>query len=1045
MSLKLGNTLVAGIPILKNELPSQTGQSGKFLTTNGTAVSWESITIPTVNDSTIIISQGGVEKGRFSLNQATGDTITLDAGGSDPLPSQTGHAGEFLTTNGTIASWANIPEELPAQSGQSGKFLTTNGTTVSWASVTADTEVEWGEYNVTTYQQVKNWYDAGKIIFIKYPVSNTFTRIFKLENHQNNETNSYFSFNCLQDKQNFIITLNSSTGWSSTDRTYQDRIPAGTAGNIITYSGTAGTVGSATINDIVPSQSGQSGKFLTTNGTAVSWASVPSNLPSQTGQSGKFLTTNGTDASWGDALINNTTKSSSLAIIGSVTDVMGTAVGVSSSAAGYGTAIGYNTSTTKIGGVAIGAYAQSTAIGAIQISSVGNSNVSAINNDPGTLYVALYSAGGTGTSGNYKLLGCDGIIPQARLASGGTNGQVLTTNGTTASWTTLNALQNIATGTDSLTILGTPASSIDAVNIGSGSKAGRSSVIIGYNSTSGDLGSYGVAIGYESEASANVGYCVAIGGNAKSKAIHAIQLGYGTNTEANSLYVSTSTSNNWKLLGSDGKIPDDRLNTTIARTSQIPTVDQTYSGTSTNAQSGVAVKSAIDAAISSVYKPAGSTTFANKPSLSSSIEGYVYNVSDAFTTTSDFVEGAGKSYPAGTNIVCINTATSGTAVYKWDVLAGFVDLSGYQTLIDSTHKLSADLVDDTSTTHKFVSSSDITNWNGKVDANTSITGATKCKITYDSKGLVTAGADLTASDIPDISATYQTKLSSTNKLNADYITDGTINNTVTATEKSTWSGKQDALVSGTNIKTINSTSLLGSGNITIDSLPSQTSQSGKFLTTNGTTASWAAINALQNTATGTNSLTILGTAATLTQSVNIGPFSSASGSGGVSVGYNASTSSSVAIGNNSSANYPNTVAIGNGAIVSASGGIQLGSGTASDDSLYVGLGYITHTNYKLLGSDGIIPQSRLASGGTNGQVLTTNGTTASWSDVPTEIPSQSGQSGKYLTTNGTVVSWADVDALPSQTGQSGKFLTTNGSAASWEEVPSSTTITYWDE
>lgn len=58
------------------------------------------------------------------------------------------------------------------------------------------------------------------------------------------------------------------------------------------------------------------------------------------------------------------------------------------------------------------------------------------------------------------------------------------------------------------------------------------------------------------------------------------------------------------------------------------------------------------------------------------------------------------------------------------------------------------------------------------------------------------------------------------------------------------SGKQDTLVSGTNIKTINSNSLLGNGNIDIDSLPSQTGQSGKFLTTDGTDASWAAVDAL---------------------------------------------------------------------------------------------------------------------------------------------------------------------------------------------------------
>ena len=50
--------------------------------------------------------------------------------------------------------------------------------------------------------------------------------------------------------------------------------------------------------------------------------------------------------------------------------------------------------------------------------------------------------------------------------------------------------------------------------------------------------------------------------------------------------------------------------------------------------------------------------------------------------------------------------------------------------------------------------------------------------------------------------------------------------------------KQATLVSGTNIKTINSQSILGSGNITVDALPSQTGQSGKFLTTDGTDASW---------------------------------------------------------------------------------------------------------------------------------------------------------------------------------------------------------------
>ena len=103
---------------------------------------------------------------------------------------------------------------------------------------------------------------------------------------------------------------------------------------------------------------------------------------------------------------------------------------------------------------------------------------------------------------------------------------------------------------------------------------------------------------------------------------------------------------------------------------------------------------------------------------------------------------------------------------------------------------------------------------GKVDENSAITASTKTKITYDAKGLVTAGADATTADIAD----------STNKR---YVTDANLTviqntsgtNTGDNAVNSLYSGlatsKQDTLVSGTNIKTINSTSLLGSGNISV--------------------------------------------------------------------------------------------------------------------------------------------------------------------------------------------------------------------------------------
>ena len=92
-----------------------------------------------------------------------------------------------------------------------------------------------------------------------------------------------------------------------------------------------------------------------------------------------------------------------------------------------------------------------------------------------------------------------------------------------------------------------------------------------------------------------------------------------------------------------------------------------------------AVKTYVDGKISSTYKPAGSVTFAKLPTPSASVLGNVYNVTDAFTTTDKFVEGAGNKYSAGTNVVVVNTTGS---TYKFDVLAGFVDLSDYAKTAD---------------------------------------------------------------------------------------------------------------------------------------------------------------------------------------------------------------------------------------------------------------------------------------------------------------------------------------------------------------------------
>ena len=85
----------------------------------------------------------------------------------------------------------------------------------------------------------------------------------------------------------------------------------------------------------------------------------------------------------------------------------------------------------------------------------------------------------------------------------------------------------------------------------------------------------------------------------------------------------------------------------------------------------------INAAVSGALQPAGSVAFANLPQLAKANCNKIYNVTDAFTTTADFVEGAGKSYPAGTNVAIINTGSASTPVYKYDCYTGVIDLSGY--------------------------------------------------------------------------------------------------------------------------------------------------------------------------------------------------------------------------------------------------------------------------------------------------------------------------------------------------------------------------------
>lgn len=86
------------------------------------------------------------------------------------------------------------------------------------------------------------------------------------------------------------------------------------------------------------------------------------------------------------------------------------------------------------------------------------------------------------------------------------------------------------------------------------------------------------------------------------------------------------------------------------------------------------VADAINTKLSRIYKPGGSAAFADLPELTEANLGLVVNVTEKFTTTDSFLDGAGKKYPAGTNVAVVLVGEE----YKYDALAGFVDLSGLQ-------------------------------------------------------------------------------------------------------------------------------------------------------------------------------------------------------------------------------------------------------------------------------------------------------------------------------------------------------------------------------
>lgn len=118
----------------KDSFPSQTGNSGKFLTTNGSAASWDAVDVSSEITGTLPVANGGTGAATLTANN-----VLLGNGTSAPLAVAPSTSGNVLTSNGT--TWQST---APADSGAWTLITTLNpsaASTIDFEGFTSDYDV----------------------------------------------------------------------------------------------------------------------------------------------------------------------------------------------------------------------------------------------------------------------------------------------------------------------------------------------------------------------------------------------------------------------------------------------------------------------------------------------------------------------------------------------------------------------------------------------------------------------------------------------------------------------------------------------------------------------------------------------------------------------------------------------------------------------------------------------------------------------------------------------------------------------------------------
>ena len=154
-----------------------------------------------------------------------------------------------------------------------------------------------------------------------------------------------------------------------------------------------------------------------------------------------------------------------------------------------------------------------------------------------------------------------------------------------------------------------------------------------------------------------------------------------------------------------------------------------------------------------------------------------------------------KDVTSGSSTVTCLVISFNTDAGKQDInipISQIFDASNYYTKTETDEAIDAAIVAASGVTSGVVQTMIDESISGKADSSA---------VTEEISAAVSGKADTTA-------------LTAVNNALSAHTADTTIH--VTSSDKTTWNGKQDALVSGTNIKTINGSSILGSGDMTVD-------------------------------------------------------------------------------------------------------------------------------------------------------------------------------------------------------------------------------------